>query len=55
MMFVARRQTVSLNPVRSRMCEIPGAKDSSKIGYIKLTTFNQNAAGLPHREALMSL
>jgi len=29
------------------MCEIPGSKDSSKIGYIKLTTFNQNAAGLP--------
>lgn len=28
------------------MCEIPGSKDSSKIGYIKLTTFNQNAAGL---------
>jgi len=47
MMFVARRQTVTLNPVRSRMCEIPGAKGSSKIGYIKLTTFNQNAAGLP--------
>jgi len=52
---VLTRQTVTLNPVRSRMCEIPGAKDSSKIGYIKLTTFNQNAAGLPHREALMSL
>nr|CAB3448320.1 unnamed protein product [Digitaria exilis] len=41
---VLARQTVTLNPVRSRMCEIPGAKDSSKIGYIKLTTFNQNAA-----------
>ncbi|XP_020394331.1 carboxyl-terminal-processing peptidase 2, chloroplastic isoform X2 [Zea mays] len=39
-----QRQTVNLNPVRSRMCEIPGSKDSSKIGYIKLTTFNQNAA-----------
>ncbi|CAN6245633.1 unnamed protein product [Urochloa humidicola] len=41
---ILTRQTVTLNPVRSRMCEIPGAKDSSKIGYIKLTTFNQNAA-----------
>ncbi|OQU85938.1 hypothetical protein SORBI_3004G343500 [Sorghum bicolor] len=41
---VLKRQTVTLNPVRSRMCEIPGSKDSSKIGYIKLTTFNQNAA-----------
>lgn len=29
----------------SRMCEIPGSEDSSEIGYIKLTTFNQNAAG----------
>ncbi|TVU27737.1 hypothetical protein EJB05_19234 [Eragrostis curvula] len=41
---VLKRQTVTLNPVRSRMCEIPGAKDSSKVGYIKLTTFNQNAS-----------
>ncbi|WVZ73158.1 hypothetical protein U9M48_021502 [Paspalum notatum var. saurae] len=41
---VLQRQTVTLNPVRSRMCEIPGSKESSKIGYIKLTTFNQNAA-----------
>ncbi|KAL6911239.1 hypothetical protein ACP4OV_000044 [Aristida adscensionis] len=41
---ILKRQTVTLNPVRSRMCEIPGAKDSSKIGYIKLTTFNENAS-----------
>uniref|UniRef100_A0A0E0NMS4 Tail specific protease domain-containing protein n=1 Tax=Oryza rufipogon TaxID=4529 RepID=A0A0E0NMS4_ORYRU len=48
------RQTVTLNPVRSRMCEIPGAKDNSKVGYIKLTTFNQNAAGSV-KEALQKL
>uniref|UniRef100_A0A0D9VML6 PDZ domain-containing protein n=1 Tax=Leersia perrieri TaxID=77586 RepID=A0A0D9VML6_9ORYZ len=42
---VLKRQKVTLNPVRSRMCEIPGAKENSKVGYIKLTTFNQNAAG----------
>ncbi|KQJ91375.2 hypothetical protein BRADI_4g37555v3 [Brachypodium distachyon] len=42
---VLKRERYTLNPVRSRMCEIPGSTDSSKIGYIKLTTFNQNAAG----------
>uniref|UniRef100_M8APL5 Carboxyl-terminal-processing protease n=1 Tax=Aegilops tauschii TaxID=37682 RepID=M8APL5_AEGTA len=42
---VLKRERYTLNPVRSRMCEIPGSEDSSKIGYIKLTTFNQNAAG----------
>uniref|UniRef100_A0A0E0GET1 Tail specific protease domain-containing protein n=1 Tax=Oryza nivara TaxID=4536 RepID=A0A0E0GET1_ORYNI len=51
---VLKRQTVTLNPVRSRMCEIPGAKDNSKVGYIKLTTFNQNAAGSV-KEALQKL
>uniref|UniRef100_A0ACD5XT95 Uncharacterized protein n=1 Tax=Avena sativa TaxID=4498 RepID=A0ACD5XT95_AVESA len=43
--IVLKRERYTLNPVRSRMCEIPGSEDSSKIGYIKLTTFNQNAAG----------
>jgi hypothetical protein len=28
------------------MCEIPGAKDSSKIDYIKLPLFNQKASVL---------
>ncbi|KAL6635346.1 hypothetical protein ACP70R_028017 [Stipagrostis hirtigluma subsp. patula] len=51
---VLKRQTVTLNPVRSRMCEIPGAKDSSKIGYIKLTTFNQNAS-VSVKEAIKTL
>ncbi|KAF7031201.1 hypothetical protein CFC21_042570 [Triticum aestivum] len=43
--FVLKRERYTLNPVMSRMCEIPGSEDSSEIGYIKLTTFNQNAAG----------
>ncbi|KAH7573143.1 hypothetical protein JRO89_XS03G0075900 [Xanthoceras sorbifolium] len=40
------REKVSLNPVKSRLCEVPGSgKDLPKIGYIKLTSFNQNASG----------
>ncbi|KDP33352.1 hypothetical protein JCGZ_12901 [Jatropha curcas] len=40
------RERVSLNPVKSKLCQIPGSgKDSPKIGYIKLTSFNQNASG----------
>lgn len=40
-----RREKVSLNPVKSRLCEIPGSgKEFPRIGYIKLTTFNQNAS-----------
>ncbi|KAL5542454.1 hypothetical protein UlMin_010164 [Ulmus minor] len=40
------REKVSLNPVKSRLCEVPSlGKDSPKIGYIKLTSFNQNASG----------
>lgn len=36
-----------MNPVKSRLCEIPGSgSNSPKIGYIKLTTFNQNASGM---------
>ncbi|KAJ0093895.1 hypothetical protein Patl1_25748 [Pistacia atlantica] len=50
-----RRERVSLNPVKSRMCEIPGSgKDSPRIGYIKLTSFNQNASGAV-REAIDTL
>lgn len=41
-----KREKVSLNPVKSRLCEVPGSgKDFSRIGYIKLTSFNQNASG----------
>ncbi|KAK0608102.1 hypothetical protein LWI29_025496 [Acer saccharum] len=40
------REKVSLNPVQSRLCEVPGSgKNLPKIGYIKLTTFNQNSSG----------
>lgn len=36
-----------MNPVKSRLCELPGSgSNSPKIGYIKLTTFNQNASGM---------
>ncbi|KAF9677782.1 hypothetical protein SADUNF_Sadunf08G0143300 [Salix dunnii] len=49
------REKVSLNPVKSRLCVIPGSgKDSPRIGYIKLTTFNQNASGAI-REAINTL
>ncbi|KMZ68881.1 putative Carboxyl-terminal-processing protease [Zostera marina] len=49
------REKVTLNPVKSRFCEIsiPG-KEVSRIGYIKLTTFNQNASGAV-REAIEAL
>jgi hypothetical protein len=36
-----------VNPVKSRLCELPGSgSNSPKIGYIKLTTFNQNASSM---------
>ncbi|KAK6265541.1 hypothetical protein QUC31_016378 [Theobroma cacao] len=39
------REKVSLNPVKSRLCEIPGSeKNYPRIGYIKLTSFNQKAS-----------
>ncbi|XVF28495.1 hypothetical protein REPUB_Repub15cG0034000 [Reevesia pubescens] len=39
------REKVSLNLVKSRLCEVPGSeKNYSKIGYIKLTSFNQKAS-----------
>lgn len=43
----SRREKVSLNPVKSRVCVTSGlGKDAVRIGYIKLTTFNQNASGM---------
>ncbi|KAL0376856.1 UNVERIFIED_CONTAM: Carboxyl-terminal-processing peptidase 2, chloroplastic [Sesamum calycinum] len=40
------RAKVSLNPVKSRICRTPGlGVDGPLIGYIKLTSFNQNASG----------
>lgn len=49
------REKVSLNPVKSRLCEVPGSgKDSPRIGYIKLTSFTQNASGAV-KEAIETL
>ncbi|CAN7013401.1 unnamed protein product [Brassica rapa subsp. trilocularis] len=49
------RERVSVNPVKSRLCELPGSgSNSPKIGYIKLTTFNQNASGAV-KEAIETL
>ncbi|ERN12939.1 hypothetical protein AMTRI_Chr07g27190 [Amborella trichopoda] len=50
-----KREKVTLNPVRSKLCEIssPG-KDRSRIGYIKLSSFNQNASGAV-KEAIETL
>ncbi|KAI4345940.1 hypothetical protein L6164_013025 [Bauhinia variegata] len=40
------REKVSLNPVKSTICKLPASgNDSPSIGYIKLTSFNQNASG----------
>ncbi|CAH9137305.1 unnamed protein product [Cuscuta epithymum] len=40
------REKVILNPVKSRVCKVSGSgEDSLQVGYIKLTTFNQNASG----------
>ncbi|KAM6544813.1 hypothetical protein CsatB_025549 [Cannabis sativa] len=40
------RERVSLNPVKSRLCKLPSSgKDAPLIGYIKLSSFNQNASG----------
>ncbi|EPS73244.1 d1 protease, partial [Genlisea aurea] len=51
------RERVLLNPVKSRICKslsTPGNDDGSLIGYIKLTSFNQNASGAV-REAIETL
>ncbi|KAK1266995.1 hypothetical protein QJS04_geneDACA000066 [Acorus gramineus] len=40
-----KREKVMLNPVKSRLCEITrSGKDTTRIGYIKLAYFNQNAS-----------
>ncbi|CAN1759990.1 Carboxyl-terminal-processing peptidase 2, chloroplastic, partial [Linum perenne] len=45
-LMLNRREKVSLNPVKTRLCEIPrSGKDPAKIGYIKLSSFSQNSAG----------
>ncbi|KAL8100062.1 carboxyl-terminal-processing peptidase 2, chloroplastic-like [Apium graveolens] len=50
-----KREKVSLNPVKSRICQTSGAgKDASRIGYIKLSSFNENASGAV-REAIDDL
>lgn len=43
---VLKREKVILNPVKSRFCEIPGSAKNAlpKVGYIKLTSFTQNAS-----------
>ncbi|KAJ3672090.1 hypothetical protein LUZ60_006811 [Juncus effusus] len=42
---ILKRERVMRNPVKSTLCEINASgKESSKVGYIKLTTFNQNAS-----------
>ncbi|KAK2978897.1 hypothetical protein RJ640_011996 [Escallonia rubra] len=49
------REKVSLNPVKSRICNTPSlGKDAPRIGYIKLTSFNQNASGAV-KEAIETL
>ncbi|MCD9639197.1 Carboxyl-terminal-processing peptidase 2, chloroplastic [Datura stramonium] len=49
------REKVSLNPVKSRICKLPtGGDDAPQIGYIKLSSFNQNASGAV-REAIEAL
>ncbi|XP_042487387.1 carboxyl-terminal-processing peptidase 2, chloroplastic isoform X3 [Macadamia integrifolia] len=48
-------EKLSLNPVKSRLCDVPGlGKDTSRIGYIKLTSFNQNASAAV-KEAIETL
>ncbi|KAI7747627.1 hypothetical protein M8C21_024622 [Ambrosia artemisiifolia] len=49
------RENILINPVKSRVCETPGmGKAASKIGYIKLTSFNQNASAAV-KEAIETL
>ncbi|GFP81958.1 carboxyl-terminal-processing peptidase 2 chloroplastic [Phtheirospermum japonicum] len=50
-----QREKVSLNPVKSRICRASGSgEEGSLVGYIKLTSFNQNASGAV-REAIETL
>ncbi|KAM7252975.1 hypothetical protein ACFE04_025593 [Oxalis oulophora] len=53
--FALTREKVTINPVKSRLCEVPSlGKENPRIGYIKLSTFNQNASAAV-REAIDSL
>ncbi|KAL2923086.1 Carboxyl-terminal-processing peptidase 2 chloroplastic [Bienertia sinuspersici] len=51
-----KREKVTLNPVRSRLCELPSStkEASPKVGYIKLTSFTENASDAV-REAIDTL
>ncbi|OVA02280.1 PDZ domain [Macleaya cordata] len=54
-LMALKRERVSLNPVKSRLCEIAAVgKDTSRIGYIKLTSFNRNASSAV-KEAIETL
>ncbi|KAK9664748.1 hypothetical protein RND81_14G065000 [Saponaria officinalis] len=49
------RERITLNPVKSKLCEIRGStKDATKVGYIKLTSFTQNSSTAV-REAIETL
>ncbi|KAL9237729.1 hypothetical protein vseg_012243 [Gypsophila vaccaria] len=49
------RERITLNPVKSKLCEIRGStKDAAKVGYIKLTSFTQNSSTAV-REAIETL
>ncbi|PIM97590.1 C-terminal processing peptidase [Handroanthus impetiginosus] len=49
------REKVSLSPVKSQICRSPGLGDDGPlVGYIKLTSFNQNASGAV-KEAIETL
>ncbi|KAH6809161.1 Peptidase S41 family protein [Perilla frutescens var. frutescens] len=49
------REKVILNPVKSRVCKTAGlGEDGPLVGYIKLTSFSQNASGSV-REAIKTL
>ncbi|KAM7253163.1 hypothetical protein ACFE04_025781 [Oxalis oulophora] len=46
--FALTREKVTINPVKSRLCEVPSlGKENPRIGYIKLSTFDQNASVVP--------
>ncbi|XP_065047244.1 carboxyl-terminal-processing peptidase 2, chloroplastic-like isoform X2 [Musa acuminata AAA Group] len=52
---VLRREKVTFNPVKTRLCEITrSGAEKSRIGYIKLTSFNQNASVKDAIETLRS-
>ncbi|KZV34039.1 carboxyl-terminal-processing peptidase 2, chloroplastic [Dorcoceras hygrometricum] len=49
-----QRERVLLNPVKSQVCKTGLGDDGPLVGYIKLTSFNQNASGAV-REAIETL